>query len=113
MSAGTRAATGNELFDQVVYLPSVTYPTLAANASGSNTVAVPGALVGDIFSWNMQSPPAHLVLDNVYVSAAGVVTLLWSTDGTGISTGSVAVLFSVVRPENASLGLASLPNSLI
>ena len=112
MPTGTRAAIGNEIYDTVIYV-SPTYPTLAANASGTSTFTVPGVQVGDIFSWNMQAPPAHLVLDNVYVSALNTITLLWSTDSTGISTGSVGILFEVVRPENANLGITNLPGSLV
>ena len=116
MPGGTRAQLGNELFAQAIYNPPLgvgaTYPTLAANASGSNTLSIPGVLVGDILSWNLQAPPAHLFLENAYVSAPGVATLSWTTDSTGISTGTVNVLFEVTRPENASLGLAALPNSV-
>lgn len=113
MPTGTRPGLGNELFSQAIYVPSVTYPTLGANASGSNTLTVPGVLAGDIVGWNMQAPPAHLVMDNVYISAPNVMTILWSTDATGISTGTVAVAFTVERPENASLGLSALPANVL
>jgi len=112
MPGGTRSQLGNELFAQAAYLSAVTYPTLAANASGSNTVMLKGVLAGDIVSWNMQAPRAHLVLDNAYVSAVDTITLLWSSDATGISTGTVGVIFEVTRPENASLGLSALPSSI-
>jgi hypothetical protein len=101
MPGSNRVAYGNEIYDTVVST-TCTYPTLAANASGSNTQNIAGVQVGDLFSWNMQAPPAHLVLDNVYCSAPGVITTLWSTDSTGISTGSVTVNFEIVRPENPS-----------
>lgn len=113
MPTGTRQQSGNELGGWALYLPAVTYPTLATNASGSNTFTLPGAQVGDVIGWNMQAPPAHLVLDNMYVSSANTVTVLWSTDVTGISTGTVAVLLDVSRPENASMGLAALPSNLL
>lgn len=113
MPTGTRAQLGNEIFAQVCYLPAVTYPTLATNASGANTVTIAGLQVGDVVGWNMQSPPAHLVLDNVFVSAVNTLTILWSTDVTGISTGTVAVVFEVARPENASMGLAALPPNVL
>src|SRR5581483_3568288 len=105
MPGGTRAQLGNELFAQAIYVASVTFPTLAANASSDNTLAVAGVLPGDLISWNLQAPPAHIVLDNAYCSAAGVLTMRWSTDGTGVTGATVAVLFEVTRPENASLGL--------
>lgn len=109
---GTRNQLGNELFGQMFYLASVTFPTLTANQSSDNTVAVPYTLPGDMISWNIQGPPAHLVLDNAYVSAAGVVTLRWSTDGTGVTGSTIGVLFEATRPENSSGGLSALPSSL-
>lgn len=112
MAGGTQPQLGNEAFGQAVYSAAVTYPTLATNASGSNTFTLNGVLPGDIVGWNMQAPPAHLVMDNVYVSAANTLTILWSTDVTGISTGTVAVLFEIARPANASLGLSALPGSI-
>jgi hypothetical protein len=112
MPGGTRTQLGNELFAQALYLPAVTFPTLATNASGTNTVTVKGVLSGDLISWNMQAPPAHLVLDNAYVSANDTITLLWSSDVTGITGATVAIIFEVTRPENASMGLAALPSSI-
>jgi hypothetical protein len=112
MPAGNRSCLGNELFEQLVYLPAVTYPTLAANASGSNTTTIAGVLPGDLVSFNMQSPPAHLVVDNVYISAANTVTILWSSDSTGISTGTVALLLGIARWENSSLGVTAIPSNL-
>lgn len=109
MPGGTRNQLGNELFAQTLYLPSVTFPTLGANASSDNTVSIPGVLPGDLISWNMQAPATHLVLDNAYVSAAGVVTLRWSTDGTGVTGSTVAMIVEVTRPENV---YTTLPSSL-
>jgi hypothetical protein len=112
MPGGNRAQLGNELFENVIYIPAVTFPTLAGNASASNTLAVPGVLPGDMISWNLQAPPAHIFLENAYVSAAGVLTLSWTTDSTGIGTSTVAALFAITRPENESLGIANLPNQI-
>jgi hypothetical protein len=112
MPGGTTPALGNEQFDQLVYAPSVTYPTLATNASGNNTFSIPGVQALDFIGWNMQNPPAHLVLDNAYVSAPGVLTLTWSSDVTGISTATVAVMFSIVRGTNAASGTSAFPNGI-
>lgn len=113
MPGGTRAQLGNELFSQDIYLPTAAYPIVAANGITDNTVVVPGVLPGDSISWNMQAPPAHLVLDNAYVSAPGVITFRWSSDSTGITpAGTLALILQVARPENSSLGVASLPNSI-
>lgn len=112
MPGGNRVQLGNELFEQVLYLPSVTYPTIGANTSVTNTVTVSGVLPLDVVTWNMQAPPAHLVIDNIYVSSANTLTVLWSSDSTGISTGTVSVIMTVDRAENASLGSAALPSVL-
>jgi hypothetical protein len=99
--------------DQMLYFATVTFPTLGANASATNTLAVPGVLAGDLISWNLQSPPAHLQIDNIYVSASGVLTISWGTDATGITGATVAVLLSVCRYENISLGITTLPNAIV
>lgn len=106
-------AYGNELIDSVLYLPSVTFPTLAANASSDTTVALPGVLPLDCISWNMQTPPLHLTIDNIYVSAPNTLTIRWGTDATGVSTATVAVLFEVVRADGANLGIQALPGALV
>ena len=113
MPAASDIAYGNEKLDSILYLTGVTYPTLGANASGSNTFTVQGLLPLDFISWNMQAPPAHLILDNIYVSSANTLTILWSSDATGISTGSVNVLIEVVRATNANLGSGALPAVLV
>ena len=104
---------GNEKMSVLLYISAVTYPTLVANASATSTFTVPGALPLDCVSWNMQAPPAHLVIDNMYVSSANTVTVLWGTDGTGISTGSVAVIMDIVRATNANLGSSALPSAIV
>lgn len=113
MPAKSGLSYGNLSIDTMLYLPSVTYPTLGANASGSNTFPVPGVQPLDMFSWNMQNPPAHLVLDNICCLAPGVITILWSTDATGISTGSVAVLLDLSRVDGANLGTQVIPSALV
>lgn len=113
MPGGTRAQLGNELFAQALYVPAIPYPIVAANGTTTNTATILGVLPGDIVGWNLQAPPAHLVLDNIYVSAPNTLTLLWSSDSAGITPGgTVAVLLEVARPENASLGLTALPSTV-
>ncbi len=112
MPTGTRPQIGNVIFDSICYWPNVTFPTLAANVSTANTYAVAGIQVGDLLSWNIISPPAHLQVDNMYVSAAGTVTILWGTDSTGITGATTNLLVEVMRPENGSLGLTALPQNV-
>lgn len=112
MPGKTTPALGNEQLDTVVYLAAVTYPTIAANSIASNTATIPGVLPLDILSWSMQNPPAHLALENIWVSSANTITITWSSDTTGISTGTVPILFEIVRVDGANLGVAAFPTAL-
>jgi len=112
MPGGNRAQLGNELFEQVLYLTAVPYPTMAASASATTTYTIPGVLPLDLFSMNLQNAPAHLFLENAYVSAPNTVIFGWTTDATGISSGTVNILITVDRAENASLGISALPSTL-
>jgi len=113
MPGSSTIQRGNEILDMLVYSASVTFPTLAANASSTTAVTIVGAAVGDLVSWNMQAPPAHLTIDNVYVSAPNVIQVQWGTDGTGVTGATVVVLWSFCRGENTSLGgITSLPTTI-
>jgi len=112
MAGKSNISLGNLVLDSMLSV-SATYPTLATNASSSTTVTVPGVLLYDMVSWNMYAPPAHLVIDNIYVSSANTLTILWGTDATGISTGSVTLLLGVTRVAEANLGLSQLPAALV
>lgn len=106
---------GNEIMDQLIYLPAVTVPNLLASATATQVIAVPGVNVGDLISWNQQSVVAGISVENVYVSSAGNLTFLWSNTTIAAVNGTPAqpFLLSVCRAENVSLnGLASLPNGI-
>jgi len=113
MPGKSMPAIGNELIDGCCYLPAVTFPTLAANASADTVVTLNGVLPLDCISWNMQAPPAHLTIDNIYVSAPNSLTIRWGTDATGISTSTVAVLFEIIRVDGANLGVQAIPSALV
>lgn len=104
---------GNLLLDTGLYLPTVTFPTLSANASNSTTVTLPGVQALDLISWNMQSPPAHLTIDNIYVSAPNQITVLWGTDATGVTGATVAILIGLSRIDGANLGTQVIPQALV
>jgi hypothetical protein len=115
MPGGSTLQRGNEILDQMIYLPTVTVPNVAANASATQVIAVPGVAVGDLISWNQQGILAGLSVDNVWVSAANQLTFYWSNTTIAAINGSAAQPFvlSVCRAENVSLGgLASLPNGI-
>lgn len=114
MPGGTRSQLGNGLFEQILYLPSVAVPNVAANATSSQAVTVPGALPGDLISWNQQGVIAGLSVDNVYVSAVNTLSFFWSNTTVAAINGSAnqPFLICVLRGENTSLGLLQMPNSV-
>jgi hypothetical protein len=113
MPVGTRVQIGNEAFDQMLYLSAVPTPLLGASASATTTLTVNGVLPNDLISWNLQAPAAHVVLDNAYVSSANTITFLWGTDGTGAAAGTVNMIMSVTRCENAAFGTAGFPGAIV
>lgn len=113
MPGKANVSLGNLALDTGIYLPSVTFPTLGANASSSTTVTAPGVQALDLISWNMQAPPAHLTIDNIYVSAPNQITILWGTDGTGVTGATVPVLLGISRIDGANLGVQALPQALV
>jgi hypothetical protein len=110
MPGESDVSLGNEQLDTMLYFPSVTFPTLGSSASSTTTLSVPGVLPGDYLSMTMQTPPAHIFLENAYVSSNGVVTISWTTDTSGVSTSTVAVLGEVCRPNRP---YTSLPSALV
>lgn len=115
MPGGSRYQQGNEIFDQMLYLPSVPVPNVAANATANQTFTIPGVLVGDLIGWNQQGTIAGLSVDNIFVSASNVVTFFWSNATVGAINGSAnqAFVISVCRAENANLGLTQLPTAIV
>lgn len=113
MPGRANIAYGNEIIDEVLYFSGVTYPTLTTSASGSNTLTVQGVQPLDFLSWNLVAPVAHLQIDNMYVSAANTITILWGTDLTGVTGASNAVLMiEVIRVDAANLGTSVFPNQV-
>ncbi len=98
---------GNLGWETMAYNGAVTFPTLAANASNTNTLTLIGVRPNDAITCSMVAPPAHLFLDNAYVSANDTLTLTWSTDGTGVTGATVAVLINIVRVDGANLGTSA------
>jgi len=115
MPGGSTAQRGNELFSQMLYLPLVTVPNLPANSTVVQTFPVSGVLIGDCVSWNQQSTVAGAAVENIFVSASGVLTFLWSNATVAAINGTAAQPFiiEVTRSENAvDGGIATLPNSI-
>lgn len=114
MPGSSTIQRGNEIFAQMIYLPNVTVPTVAANASVSQAVTVPGIQVGDIISWNQQAVVAGLACDNIFVSAANTLSFYWTNTTVGsLGPTTSPFLLEVTRGENVSLGgIASLPNGI-
>lgn len=115
MPGGSTISRGNEIFAGMIYLPTVTVPNIAANATATQTFSVPNAAIGDLIGWNQLSTVTGISVENVYVSAAGVLTFLWSNTTIAAVNGTPGqpFLISWERGENVSLGgLASLPNGI-
>lgn len=112
MPVATRAALGNEVFDTIIYLPLTTVPNVPASSTTTQVITVSGVFPGDVISWNQQSNVAGLAIENVWVSAINTLTFVWSNATTSAINGTAAqpVLLEVVRPENAALGIATLPS---
>jgi hypothetical protein len=89
----------NSVGASLIYAGTITYPTLAANVSGTNTATIAGVQVGDFVFSQMTAPPAHIFLENTYVSAANTLTFSWTTDGTGVTGGTQPITFIVIRPD--------------
>lgn len=111
MPGKSNVSLGNLGAESIIYTAAVTFPTLAANASNTNTVTVLGVRPLDMVTCSMISPPAHLFLDNAYVSANDTLTLTWSTDGTGVTGSTVQVQFNIARVDGANLGVGAFPTS--
>lgn len=103
---------GNLILDTAVYLPAAAYPTIAASGIGTTTITIQGVQPLDIISWSVQGLPAHLALENVYVSAANTAVFTWSTDASGISSGTVPIMLEVTRADGANLGTSILPTTV-
>lgn len=113
MPGKSTVSFGNIILEVLLYQPAVTFPTIAANGTATSTAVVPGVLPADLLSWNMQSPPLHLSLDNVSVTAPNQLTFLWASDSTGITGATVGVLLGLARADGANLGLTTLPAALV
>ena len=115
MPGGSANATGNEQFDMLIYLVTVTVPNVNTQVSANQTVTVNGVQTGDYISWNAQTTgTSGLFVTNVYVSAANTLTFTWFNGTTGNLTSNAAQAFvlEVVRGTNAALGLAALGSAI-
>ena len=115
MPGSSNVVRGNLQFSQVLYLPLVTVPNLAANVTATQTVTVNGVQVGDFVFVNQQSTVAGISVENVFVSAANTVTMLWSNTTIAAVNGTAPqpFLIKVERPENMTGGLVSLPSAVV
>lgn len=101
MPSGTTIQRGNEQFDMLLYLASVTVPNVNANSTATQTVTVNGVQVGDFIGWNQQSTVSGISVENIYVSSANTLTFLWSnTTGSNVTnTAAQPFIISVCRAD--------------
>lgn len=105
---------GNNLYcnaegSSLIYNAALTYPSLTANTSGTNTATIAGLAIGDLVYIQMTAPPGHIFLENAYVSAANTVTISWTTDSTGVTGSTMPVTIFVLRPDKPQ---AQLPTGM-
>lgn len=110
----TSLARGNELYDWIVGPVTVTWSgTVGATTASELTATVPGLLIGDQVSLVYNPPagtsvttamPYGLSYDNIRVTAANTLGVLWtnSTAG-GLTPPTTNLYLTIVRPENPSL----------
>lgn len=106
---------GNVLYDTMLQATITPPATITTGTQTQTTTTIVGLLVGDLISWNQTSFTNALVsVTNMYVSAPGVLTSNWTTEGT-TQTGVAAQTFliEVLRYENISQGIATLPTQLL
>lgn len=114
MPGASDIAIGNQKNSWQLYLANVTFPTLTTNASAVTSVTLNGTLPLDMVSWNIQAGPAHLQIDNIYVSAANTLSITWGTDASGVTgAATLNVLFTVERATNGNLGVSALPGAIV
>jgi hypothetical protein len=109
----TRLATGNPLFDTLIYIPAVAVPNLPASSTAQQTVTIQGINLGDLFSWNQQSNVAGVAIENIQATGPNTTVWTWSNATVGAINGTAAqpVLLEVVRCENTvDGGLSALPS---
>lgn len=112
MPAKFLQAAGNEIMDTVIYAPALAYPNVTAGGIASTTQTINGVLPLDCISWTVLGLPAHLALENIYVSAPNTITSTWSSDASGISAGTVPALLEVVRIDGGNLGTSVIPQAI-
>lgn len=113
MPGKTAVTYGNEIFDGLLFLPSVPVPAVSSGALGTNTVNVPGVLPFDLISWNLTAPPTNGAIDNIFVSAPNTLTILWSATGGALSAGNTPLLIEVIRADGYNLGAQAIPSALV
>lgn len=115
MTTGTRPQIGNLIYDGAAYITVSPPGTITTAVVTYQTVTILGLQVGDIVSWNLLQTANTLVsIPSMYVSAKDTMTIGWSTEGATINgLGAQNFLIEIARPENASLGLTSLPPNFV
>lgn len=115
MPGGSTATRGNELFSQMLYLPSITVPSVTTLITVTQTYTVNGVQVGDLLSWNIQGAGVSgLAITNMWVSAVNTISAYWYNGTAGTLGGTTAnLLLEVTRPENVvDGGVTVLPSTI-
>lgn len=114
MPGGTTEVGGNTKLQQMLGL-TVTTPSVTANTSATAAFAMPGVLPYDLVDVQSQSHTTGLSIGSSWCSTAGTITVQFinSTGSTINPVSSYQLIVSVTRYENANLGFAYFPSSIV
>lgn len=108
MPGGTTPQEGNVKLQNVLGFAAsaISYPTVTANTSATQTYTIPGLLIGDIVDIQLQGHVAGLSVSSAWCAAAGTLTIQWVNSTTGTITGAAftsPVIMLISRYENANV----------
>ncbi len=100
----TTISRGNVL-NEVLIAVTLTPSAVAANASATQTFALPGALTTDFLeAFPVAAGTANIMIQNCWISSAGVAAIQWlNTSAAAITPATGTYNVNLLRPENIPL----------
>jgi hypothetical protein len=111
MPGASNVPSGN-VANMFILQPTLTFtPTTIAGTTGSEvTASVPGLLTNDFVYVNQPAAQTNVGIDNVRVSANGVMAILFSNNSTATQTPTGGQVYTVVVMRGANP--SSLPAAI-
>ncbi len=93
------------ILNEVLIAVTLTPSSVAANASATQTFALPGALVFDfVETFPAAAGTANIIIQNCWVSSAGIAAIQWlNTSAAAITPATGTYNVNLLRPENIPL----------